>query len=274
MTFGLTAVSVSFGDTEALRTVTMDAPSGAITMVVGGDGAGKTTLLRTLVGLIEPGSGRIRRPPPQRVGYLPTGAGSWRNLTVDENVAFVGGSFGLRGEALHRRADPLLERAGLGDARDRLASHLSGGMRNKLGFCLAMLGEPELLALDEPTTGVDPASRIDLWRLVSESAADGAAVVMSTTYLDEAERAGSVYLLDAGTVLLAGPPEELIASFEGEVVTTDTPTNPDLAWRSGRSFREWWPQGSPDGGIVVDPDLEDLTIVAELAARERPGGRR
>ncbi len=149
---------------------------------------------------------------------MPPGAGSWADLSVDENVAFIGGSYGLSGDALARRADELLGRAGLDEARDRLAGKLSGGMRNKLGFCLAMLHEPDLLVLDEPSTGVDPVSRVELWRLISEAAVQGTAVVLATTYMDEAERSGSVLVLDQGRPLLYGGPQEIVAAYPGAVV--------------------------------------------------------
>jgi ABC-2 type transport system ATP-binding protein len=195
---------------------------------------------------------------------MPSGAGSWNDLTVDENVRFVGGSYGLSRAEVAGRAEELLGRAGLMDARDRLAGRLSGGMRHKLGFCLAMLHEPEMLVLDEPSTGVDPVSRVELWRLISEAAASGTAVVMTTTYLDEAERAGWVLVLERGQALLGGPPDEVVASCPGEVVVTDVPVHPELAWRSGERFREWWPNGAPDGQQPAALTLEDVSIVASL----------
>lgn len=234
-------------------------------MIVGGDGAGKSTLLRSLAGLTDPASGGIRRPQSHEIGYLPTGAGSWRNLTIDENVAFVGGSYGLDRETVRTRAEDLLERAGLSGARNRLAHQLSGGMRNKLGFCLAMLADPSLLVLDEPTTGVDPVSRVELWRLVSEAAAGGAAVVMATTYMDEAERGSSVYLLGNGRVLVSGRPSDIVDQIPGAVGTTAHPTDRSLAWRSGSAFRQWWPDGVVADGMPRSPDLADAAVVAQLA---------
>ena len=153
----------------------MDEPTGHVVGVVGGDGAGKPTLLRALVGEAPPTHGSVRAPGAAQVGYLPASAGSWAELSVQENVEFVGRSFGLSRAAVAERGDLLLGRAGLTAARGRLARQLSGGMRRKLGFCLAMIAEPELLVLDEPSTGVDPISRVDLWRLVSDAAAGGTA---------------------------------------------------------------------------------------------------
>jgi ABC-2 type transport system ATP-binding protein len=264
VSFGVEDLTVRFDKVTALDDVSVVVHRGEVTAVVGGDGAGKTTLLRALAGLVEPTSGVVRRPDVDHLGYLPAGAGGWQNLTVAENVSFVGGAYGLSGVDLDDRADPILERAGLADVKNRLAGQLSGGMRTKLGFSLAMLHTPDLLVLDEPTTGVDPVSRVELWRLISETVADGAAVVMATTYMDEAERAASVVLLSAGRVLLAGEPDELIAAMPGTIVETDAPVDPSFAWRVGPMFHEWFPSTVPDGATDVQPNLEDVCIAAEL----------
>lgn len=267
MTWGLTDVTVRFGDTTALADTTLAVEPGQVIGVVGGDGAGKTTLLRTLVGEVAPRAGSVRAPAPHRIGYLPASSGSWAELSVQENVEFVGRSFGLSAAQVAARADELLGRAGLDTARDRLARQLSGGMRRKLGFCMATIAEPDLLVLDEPSTGVDPVSRVELWRLVSVAAAGGAAVVMSTTYLDEAERCGHLIVLDEGHVLLSAPPEEALASLVGSVVSTPEPVHPDRAWRRGRTHHEWWPPGEQPVGSSITPDLEDVVIAAALARR-------
>ena len=273
MTFGVEGLDVRFGDVEALRDVTLDIPAGEVTAIVGGDGAGKTTLLRTLAGLVEPARGIVRRPGSDRLGFVPTGAGSWTGLTVGENVEFVGGAYGFGPVDAARRAGPLLERAGLSGVVGRLAGDLSGGMRTKLGFVLAAMHDPNLLILDEPTTGVDPVSRVELWRMISGAVAGGTAVVMSTTYLDEAERTAAVTLLDRGTVLLSGPPGELIDAMLGAITVADTPTDRARAWRLGPVFHEWLPPGTAAGGRTVEPTLDDACIVAQIAARERvPGG--
>ena len=158
--------------------------------------------------------------------------------------------------------------AGLVDARDRLASQLSGGMRRKLGFCLASVHRPALLVLDEPSTGVDPVSRIDLWRMVSQAAADGAAVIMSTTYLDEAERAGHLVVMDAGRVLVQGSYDEVRAGFRGTVTSVGTAVRRSWSWRRGPERHEFWPPGeTPSDGHVIEPDLEDIVIALSLARR-------
>ena len=266
MTFGVKDVTVSFGSTLALDHVTFSAVSGEVTAIVGGDGAGKSTLLRVLVGLVVPDSGTVRSAPTNKIGYLSSSGGSWKDLTVAENIAFVGGSHGLHGEQLAARSEPLLALAGLDHVKGRLSGQLSGGMRTKLGFILAMLHQPRLVVLDEPTTGVDPVSRVELWRMISGAAANGAAVVMSTTYLDEAERASSVLMLSNGAALLEGPPAALVAALDGSITSAEVPGRPEYAWRSGATFREWWPAGTFPTGSGVEPTLEDVAVVAELSA--------
>ncbi|MBI1351320.1 MAG: ATP-binding cassette domain-containing protein [Actinomycetales bacterium] len=265
--FGVFDATARFGDVTALDDVTLSVPAGQVTMVVGGDGAGKTTLLRALVGEIVLAAGSVVAPPEAEVGYLPASSGSWKDLTVQENVGFVGSVYGLDAATLTSRGDRLLERAALSDVRDRVARDLSGGMRRKLGFVMASLHGPTLLVLDEPSTGVDPVSRVELWRLISEAAASGTAVLMSTTYLDEAERAANLLVLHRGRTLLAGTPDEVLAAAPGTVTVIDTPIRPQFAWRRGRRFHEWWPPGErPDAGEVIVPDMEDTVVASSLAS--------
>jgi ABC-2 type transport system ATP-binding protein len=243
---------------------------GEVVVVVGGDGAGKTTLLRTMVGEVVLDSGSVDAPPAEQIGYLTAAAGSWPALTVRQNMDFVGGIYGLSGAQLEGRREELLARAGLTEAGDRLASQLSGGMRRKLGFSMTMLHQPPLLVLDEPTTGVDPVSRIDLWRLVSEAAAAGAAVLMSTTYLDEAERAGSLLVLDGGRTLAHGSLDQVRSTLVGTVTESDHPHRTAWAWRRGRRYHELWPDPATvaEGASAIDPDLEDVVVALSLLRRE------
>ena len=211
--WGLDDVSVRFGRHEALRGVSLSVSSGAVTVVIGGDGAGKTTLLRALAGVLRPSAGTVRTPERRRIGYVSGASGLYGDLSVAENLEFVAAAYGMDADGLATRRDALLAQVGLAGVEGRLAGRLSGGMRQKLAFALAMLHEPNLLILDEPTTGVDPVSRADLWRLIAGAAAGGAAVVVSTTYFDEAERAASVLLLDGGRTVAAGPPHEMTAAL-------------------------------------------------------------
>jgi ABC-2 type transport system ATP-binding protein len=263
--WGLDRATVGYGGRRAIESVTVPVPTSTVTAVVGGDGSGKSTALRALVGLVPLAEGRAERPATERVGYLPASSGAYPDLTVDENLAFVGAAYRMDRRAVGRRAELLLDRTGLTSARDRLGGNLSGGMRQKLGLALALLHEPELIVLDEPTTGIDPVSRADLWRLIAGEAARGAAVILSTSYLDEAERAASVVVLDQGRVLLAGTPDEVRASVPGGLFDTDRRPDTELRWRRGAGWRVWSPRGDvPPGASLVDPDLADAVTVAAL----------
>ena len=180
---------------------------------------------------------------------------------------FAGGVYGLSGTELDTRRDDVLGRAGLLAAGDRAAANLSGGMRRKLGFAMAVQHEPPLLVLDEPSTGVDPVSRVDLWRLVAEAAGAGAAVVMSTTYLDEAERASYLVVLDEGRVLVEGAVDDVLASLPGTLTVVEDAVRPEWSWRRGRLRHEYWPDGGATRGEVVAPDLEDVVIALSLSRR-------
>jgi ABC-2 type transport system ATP-binding protein len=210
----------------------------------------------------------VQAPPKKHLGYLPASSGSWASLSVTQNIDFVGRMYGLEGETLAARRRELLERATLTGATDRLAAQLSGGMRRKLGFCMAIVHEPWLLVLDEPSTGVDPVSRVDLWRMVSEAAAAGTAVIMSTTYLDEAERAAHLVVLDRGRVLAQGSYEEVRTAFAGSVTQVSEPVRLEWSWRRGRERHEYWPAADPPrAATIVQPDLEDIVIGLSLLRR-------
>jgi ABC-2 type transport system ATP-binding protein len=252
--------------------VTFQALPGQVSAVVGGDGAGRTTLLRCLSGAIAPSGGTVTRPPRIGVGYLSAGSGTYPDLTVAENLAFRAAAYQIPAAAAGPRIREYLERAGLVDAQDRLAGHLSGGMRQKLGAIAAMLHHPALLVLDEPTTGVDPVSRADLWSLIARAAADGATVVFSTSYLDEAERAAHVLVLAGGRELAVGTPGQIVAAMPGHLsaaaVRPDGPAGA-RSWRRDGRWRVWWPEADQDAaggsGDRVQPDLQDAVTVAILA---------
>lgn len=259
-------MSVRYGRRLALDQVTFQARPGQVSAVVGGDGAGRSTLLRCLGGALAPSLGTVRRPPRRDIGYLPASSGTYPDLTVAENLAFRAAAYQLPAAATAERSAAFLARAGLTGARDRLAGRLSGGMRQKLGVIAAMLTSPALLVLDEPTTGVDPVSRADLWSLIARAAADGAAVVVATSYLDEAERAAHVLVLDAGSQLAAGTPEQIVAAMPGRLRSSETvPHDAERrrAWRRAGRWRIWDPGGATDGE-QAQPDLQDAVTVAIL----------
>nr|WP_246414143.1 ATP-binding cassette domain-containing protein [Microbacterium thalassium] len=266
---GASGIRVSFGDTLALDDVSIDVPVGEVTGVVGGDGAGKSTLLKVFAGRVGVTAGEVRTLGKAQIGYQPATSGVWGNLSVIENVEFVGQSYGMSGTAIRARGDELLERAGLTAARKRLGSALSGGMRQKLGFVLAILHEPRLVLLDEPSTGVDPVSRVELWRLVSGVAASDTAVLMATTYLDEAQRAASVVALDQGRVIAAGLPGDIIAGMPGRIALLPDAEKPvPDSWRRGAARHIWLGGGAaPETTPIAEPDLEDALIALTLSRR-------
>jgi ABC-2 type transport system ATP-binding protein len=233
--------------------------------VIGGDGSGKSTLLKVLAGVRKPDEGMVERPPSGGVGFVSAGGGVFPDLTIDENVEFAAQAYGLA--SWRDRAGVLLQRAGLAAFGDRLAGRLSGGQHRKLAGIMALLPEPSLLILDELTTGLDPYSRLEISRLITDAAAAGTAVVTATAYLDEAERAEHVMLLHRGRCLAAGSPQSIIDAIPGSVEDVVVPDDPDRAWRQGRQWRQWRPSGARRDG-VTRLRLEDAAIIRELSADE------
>ncbi len=211
----------------ALKALSATIPQGRITGLVGPDGAGKTTLMRLIVGLLKPEEGKITVDGLDSVtqadtvhtfcGYMPQRFGLYEDLSVRENLNLYADLRGVVGVERRERFEKLLTFTGLETFTGRLAGALSGGMKQKLGLACALLQRPRLLLLDEPSVGVDPLSRRELWRMVADLARDGISVVWSTAYLDEAEKCDDVLLLNAATLLFSGPPSALSARVEGRV---------------------------------------------------------
>lgn len=242
-------VTLRVGGEVALDSFSAIFEPGTVTALVGGDGAGKTTLLSTLAYPHGRTMLGISDLSPRDVGFQPASSGVWPNMSVEENLRFVATAQRIRGAQADARVDELIGIAGLEGARGRAGARLSGGMRQKLGATMAFLHRPGLLLLDEPTTGVDPESREVLASLIRGAADDGATVVVATTYLDEAERADQVILLDAGHVLAAGPAPEVVAVTPGSVWSTpagavDLGATSERVWQRGQSLFEWRPDAS------------------------------
>jgi ABC-2 type transport system ATP-binding protein len=213
------------GRVEALRELEARVHRGGITGLVGPDGAGKTTFLRLVAGLLLPDEGRLRvlgidamggmEPLRGRVGYMPQRFGLYEDLSVAENLELYADLYGLPASERGKRYAELMEFTGLAPFRTLLAGRLSGGMKQKLGIACTLLHPPELLLLDEPSVGVDPLSRRELWQIVRDLAGAGMTVMWSTAYQDEAERCDEVIVLHEGRLLAEGPPADLLEPLRG-----------------------------------------------------------
>jgi ABC-2 type transport system ATP-binding protein len=217
-----------FGPTVAVRALSLSVPRGEIFALLGPDGAGKTTTLRMLCGAIAPTDGTVlidgidlSRDPERvhaRVGYMPQRFSLYADLTVQENLDFYADLFDVPEAAHADRGGRLLEFSGLGAFRTRLAAKLSGGMKQKLALACTLIHEPEVLLLDEPTAGVDPVARREFWRILYDLNRQGVTILVSTTYMDEADRCTTVGLLYAGDLISAQDPGVMKRQMRGDVI--------------------------------------------------------
>jgi ABC-2 type transport system ATP-binding protein len=302
----LSGVVKRYGATTALSDLTLEVGKGEMFGLIGPDGAGKSTAIRLMCGLLHPDAGDIRvlgldptrdhRAVTERVGYLSQRFSLYGDLTIDENIAFFAEVHGVR--RYHQRRDQLLAMMQLTPFRRRLADRLSGGMKQKLALACTLVHEPELILLDEPTTGVDPVSRREFWKLLSEFLAQGITILMSTPYMDEAERCGRVALVHEGRVLASDTPDRLRRTIRGrmlEVVVARAGAAADVARQlpgvldaqvfGDRLHVTLHDDAAPDAidrfrsaletrGVAgaairpVTPSLEDV-FIAQLAGKER-----
>ncbi|MBN1653513.1 MAG: ABC transporter ATP-binding protein [Deltaproteobacteria bacterium] len=217
-----------FGDKLAVDALSLKVSSGEIYGLVGPDGAGKTTTLRMLVGLLKPtrGNARLLGVEPlggdfsvrEALGYMPQQYSLYGDLTVDENLAFFSEMFCLGRDAYRNRRERLLALTRLEAFGSRRADALSGGMYKKLALACALLHEPKVLVLDEPTNGVDPVSRREFWDLLHDFLSEGMAIILATPYMDEAARCHRAGLLYEGRLLEEGRPSEMLGAFRHPVL--------------------------------------------------------
>ena len=268
-------VHKAFGDVIALEDVSVTVDEGELVCLVGPDGAGKTTLVRALTGLVDVDRGVARvggtpwrdASPEARegLGYMPQQYGLYTDLSVDENLRFFADLFGLGRRAFAERRAQLLALTRLEAAKDRPAGALSGGMYKKLAVACALLHRPRALVLDEPTNGVDPVSRRELWELLYEFVREGMGVLIATPYMDEAARASRVALLSRGRVIAEGEPTALVTGFEHAVLDVAIAYRGRVdAWLEGDArVIAVTPAGPRLRAVVLAPDADAVAREAE-----------
>jgi len=301
----LNGLTRTFGDITAVGGLTFDVGEGELFGIVGPDGSGKTTTLRMLAGVLRPTAGEVHvagvdvRADPEAVkhhiAYMAQRFGLYEDLTVAENLDFYADLYRVPRAERPARLDRLYQFSRLGEFKERLAGNLSGGMKQKLSLSCCLVHHPQVLLLDEPTFGVDPISRRELWLILHEMVAEGVTIIVSTAYLDEAERCDRVVMMHEGRALALDRPVALQASMDGSLLSlrTDRPRAArDLLRRTpevesatlfGEVVHALLPSSADDdaavraltaGGIsvldvdTVEPSLEDIFI--HLVGNETP----
>lgn len=221
----LTDVHKSFDETKAVDGISLNVSKGEMFGLVGPDGAGKTTTIRMMSGLLTPDKGTIslfgmdvkknKKEIQNRIGYLSQKFSLYGDLSVDENIEFFADIHNVK--SFKERRNELLEFTRLTPFRERLAERLSGGMKQKLALACSLIHKPDILFLDEPTTGVDPVSRRDFWKILSDLLKDGITIFMSTPYLDEAERCNRTAFMNKGKIIGLDTPQEIKKSIRSEI---------------------------------------------------------
>lgn len=235
-------VTKSFGAARALDGVELEIRRGEIFGFIGPDGAGKTTMMRMAMGIINPDGGEClllgsadRRAARVRAGYVPQLFSLYTNMSVMENIRLFGSLYGKPEKAVDERAEFILSRVGLWGFRDRFAGKLSGGMKQKLALAIGLLNTPEILLLDEPTTGVDPVARREFWALLYQFNHEGLTIAVSTPYMDEAELCTRKLFLNGGRILDIGTTGELLSRYPYKIMSLATGAREAGAWLSGRA---------------------------------------
>lgn len=278
-------VRKSFGSVKALDGVELEVEAGSIFALLGPNGAGKTTLVRVLTTLLRPDSGHVKissyealnEPQAVRavIGLAGQNAAVDEILTGRENLELVGRLYHLDSETIKKRVNELLESFGLSDVANRTAKTYSGGMRRRLDLAASLIGNPKVLFLDEPTTGLDPKSRQDLWKTIKDLVAQGVTVLLTTQYLEEADYlADMIAVIDNGKIIALDTPKNLKSKIGGDVIEIHL-TDPSLTSNAVQAIRKYG-KGDPvveveSGKIVlpVDGGASVLTaVVRELDANQ------
>lgn len=295
-TISVKNLSHAYGSVKAVSDFSFEVDKGISYALVGPDGAGKTTIIRALCNLLTPDAGEIQLggidiatdfdKVKRKLGYMPQTFSLYLDLSVEENLTFYGGIYGVTGARYVEKRNTLYEFSRLKPFADRRARDLSGGMKQKLALSCALIHDPELLILDEPTTGVDPLSRRQFWDILTEFKKQGVTIIVSTPYMDEVARTDRACFVFRGGKLAEGTPEELTRLYQGEIYYVDRlPTTSLLdklnliehvvARRFGTGLHLYLDMGQHPGDIAteitqaglgvddlmsVTPDLEDSFI--------------
>lgn len=222
-----------FGDNIAVNQLNLEIKKGELFGIVGPDGAGKTTTMRLLTAIMKPSSGEAwvsghsilheEEQIKEKIGYMSQRFGLYEDLTVMENIDFYADLYGVPQKERPLRVERLLGFSNLTPFKDRLAGNLSGGMKQKLGIACALIHTPEVLFLDEPTSGVDPVSRRDLWKILYDLLREGITIFVSTAYLDEAERCTRIGLIHKGNILMIDEPAKVKAAITTPMIEISSP---------------------------------------------------
>ncbi len=267
----------SFGTIEAVKGLSLRIGAGEIYGLVGPDGAGKTTTMRLLTGSMDPTSGdafvgghhtvREAERIKEEIGYMAQRFGLYPDLTVAENIHFYADIYGVPRRGREERIEELLSFSNMKPFKKRLAGNLSGGMKQKLGLVCALIHTPKVLFLDEPTNGVDPVSRRDFWRILNELQKDGVTILVSTAYLDEAERCTRVGFLHQGHLIAEGTPDELKGLLPGVIleVTAEQPRAAAASLRKAGVSPSVGLFGDRIHVVAQDPRQATAAIEAALA---------
>lgn len=265
----------AYGEHQVLQGIGFTVMPGEIYGLVGPDGAGKSTLIRIAVGALKPAQGTVRvlgHAPTdpalrEQIAYMPQGFALYLDLSVQENLQFFADLHGLSQVVSRRRIRELLVRTGLDGFEERRAGHLSGGMMQKLALACALVSEPQVMFLDEPTTGVDPLSRRSFWRLLDGVRAEGVAILYATANIDEAERCDRIAFLEDGRLTRQGTPVELAAAGEAQLVSVTGPNARGYrrALRELQGVRLVFPVGTRLH-VWLEPGVSLATFLAALAA--------
>ncbi len=264
------ALTRDFKKTRAVDSLDLSIQPGELFGLVGPDGAGKTTTLRLLAGLLDITSGtaqvagydlaRQAEAIKRKIGYMAQQFSLYGELSVVENLSFFSELFDVPVSDLRERTERLLAFAGLTEFQDRRAVHLSGGMQKKLALACTLIHQPEILLLDEPTTGVDPVSRREFWDILTDLYLEGTTIVVSTPYMDEADRCSKVGLMYAGRMVVCAAPQQIRAQIEGDLVEL----RPD-DWQTALALVETLP-----GVLEVQTYGDLLHVFVDSAERRLP----